>query len=151
MVDGRNDARPPRDRERRHAYRSSSFRLPVQIVLRPGINYRGFAGQIASGTIQNGDEVVVLPSGRRTRVVGVDLAGEDVTVASAPSSIALRLADDIDISRGERPADPGERRRATRAPRSNRRGRLRARTFRRRSSCAASPSRSFLRADGDTG
>ena len=88
--------------------RSSSFRLPVQIVLRPGIGYRGFAGQIASGTVATGDEVVVLPSGRRTRVVGVDIAGEDVGVASAPSSVALRLADDIDISRGDMLARPEE-------------------------------------------
>jgi sulfate adenylyltransferase large subunit len=89
-------------------YRASAFRMSVQIVLRPGIGYRGFAGQIASGTIKNGDEVIVLPSGRRTRVVGVDFAGADVGIASAPSSVALRLADDIDISRGDMLARPDE-------------------------------------------
>ncbi|CAN5923527.1 sulfate adenylyltransferase subunit CysN [soil metagenome] len=90
------------------AYRSPSFRLPVQLVLRPGIGYRGFAGQIASGSISTGDELLVLPSGRRTRVVGVDLAGVDVGSASAPSSVALRLADDIDISRGDLLARPDD-------------------------------------------
>ncbi|MDB4944696.1 MAG: Sulfate adenylyltransferase subunit 1 [Labilithrix sp.] len=83
------------------AYRPASFRLPVQIVLRPSIGYRGFAGTIASGTVQTGDEVVVLPSGKRTRVIGVDRAGRDVGQASAPESVALRLADDIDVSRGD--------------------------------------------------
>ena len=77
------------------------FRFPVQLVLRPGIAYRGFAGQIASGTIRTGDTVVALPSGKRTRVVGVDVGGQDVGVAYAPMSIALRLADEIDVSRGD--------------------------------------------------
>jgi len=90
------------------AYRPRSFRLPVQIVLRPGIGYRGFAGQIASGSIATGDEVVVLPSGRRTRVVGVDVGGVDVGAASAPSSVALRLAENIDISRGDLLARPDD-------------------------------------------
>jgi len=88
------------------SYRSRSFRFAVQIVLRPGIGYRGFAGQIASGSIATGDEVVVLPSGKRTRVVGVDVAGVDVGAASAPSSVALRLAENIDISRGDLLARP---------------------------------------------
>ena len=83
-----------------------SFRLPVQIVLRPSIAYRGFAGRIASGTIRTGDEIVALPSGKRTRVIGVDLDGRDVGVASAPESIALRLADEIDVSRGDVLASP---------------------------------------------
>ncbi len=90
------------------AYRPRSLRLPVQIVLRPGIGYRGFAGQIASGSIATGDEVVVLPSGRRTRVVGVDVGGVDVGAASAPSSVALRLAENIDISRGDLLARPDD-------------------------------------------
>jgi bifunctional enzyme CysN/CysC/sulfate adenylyltransferase subunit 1 len=87
---------------------STSFRLPVQLVLRPGLGYRGFAGQIASGTIARGDEIVALPSGKRTRVAGVDVGGREVVAASAPMSVALRLADEIDVSRGDmlvRPAD----------------------------------------------
>jgi len=89
-----------------------SFRMPVQLVLRPGLGYRGFAGQIVSGSIRTGDEIVTLPSGRRTRVVGVDVAGKDVGTACAPMSIALRLADDIDVSRGDMFARPGEEPRA---------------------------------------
>lgn len=78
-----------------------AFRMPVQIVLRPHLGYRGFAGQIASGVIRTGDEIVALPSGRRTRVTAVEVAGSEVGVASAPLSVALRLADDIDVSRGD--------------------------------------------------
>lgn len=81
--------------------RSAAFRLPVQIVLRPGLAYRGFGGQIASGTIRTGDEIVALPSGKRSRVVGVDVAGVEVGVAAAPMSVAVRLADEIDVSRGD--------------------------------------------------
>ena len=84
------------------------FRMPVQLVLRPGLGYRGFAGQIVSGVIRTGDEIVALPSGRRTRVVGVDVAGKDVGSAAAPMSVALRLADDIDVSRGDMFARPEE-------------------------------------------
>ena len=84
------------------------FRMPVQLVLRPGLAYRGFAGQIVSGTIRTGDEIVALPSGKRTRVIGVDVAGKDVGTASAPLSVALRLADDIDVSRGDMFARPDE-------------------------------------------
>ena len=81
--------------------RAAAFRLPVQLVLRPGIGYRGFAGQIVSGTVKPGDDVVVLPSGKSSRVTSVDVAGKPVDVAFAPMSIALRLADEIDISRGD--------------------------------------------------
>ncbi|HVH47725.1 MAG TPA: GTP-binding protein, partial [Labilithrix sp.] len=89
-----------------HGERAKGFRLPVQLVLRPGLGYRGFAGQIASGTIAAGDEIVALPSGRRTRVVGVDVGGREVASASAPASVALRLADEIDVSRGDVLARP---------------------------------------------
>ncbi|MBX3212032.1 MAG: 50S ribosome-binding GTPase [Labilithrix sp.] len=77
------------------------FRLPVQLVLRPGLDYRGFAGRIASGTIAAGDEIVALPSGKRTRVAGIDVGGREVPSASAPLSVALRLVDEIDVSRGD--------------------------------------------------
>src|SRR5690606_22982795 len=63
----------------------------------------------ASGTISTGDEIVALPSGRRTRVVGIDVGGRAVPSASAPMSVALRLADEIDVSRGDmlsRPESP---------------------------------------------
>jgi bifunctional enzyme CysN/CysC len=91
----------------------AAFRFPVQLVLRPGLGYRGFAGQIASGSIHTGDEVVALPSGKRTRVVGVDVDGRDVGSASAPMSVALRLADEIDVSRGDMLARDGELPRAS--------------------------------------
>jgi bifunctional enzyme CysN/CysC len=77
------------------------LRFPVQLVLRPGLGYRGFAGRIVSGSVRTGDEIVALPSGKKTRVVGVDIDGRDVGFARAPMSIALRLADEIDVSRGD--------------------------------------------------
>jgi sulfate adenylyltransferase subunit 1 len=86
------------------------LRVPVQYVIRPKTaafpDYRGYAGRLAAGVVRPGDEVVVLPSGRRTQVVGIDRAGVDGTIepqdiAFAPQSVVLRLADDIDISRGD--------------------------------------------------
>ncbi len=77
------------------------LRFPVQYVLRPHQDYRGFAGQIASGTVRVGDEVVVLPSQRRTRVAAIDTFDGTREEERAPSSITLRLADEIDISRGD--------------------------------------------------
>ncbi|MFO0739386.1 MAG: GTP-binding protein [Labilithrix sp.] len=85
-----------------------AFRLPVQLVIRPGLSYRGFAGQIASGSIAVGDEIVALPSGRTSRVVGIDVGDRSVTEAAAPASVALRLADEIDVSRGDLLARPGD-------------------------------------------
>ena len=73
----------------------------MQTVLRPNLDYRGYAGQIASGVVRPGDEVIVLPSRRTTRVVGIDTYGEPVSEAFAPMSVTLRLADEIDVSRGD--------------------------------------------------
>lgn len=84
------------------------FRFPVQLVLRPHLDYRGFAGQVASGTIRKGDEVVVLPSGRRSRVRGIDTFDGPLEQAFAPQSVTLRLEDEIDISRGDMLARPTE-------------------------------------------
>jgi len=80
---------------------SAPFRFPVQYVLRPHQDYRGLAGQVASGTVRVGDEVQVLPSGRLTRVAGIDTFDGPLEEASAPASITLRLADDVDASRGD--------------------------------------------------
>jgi sulfate adenylyltransferase large subunit len=77
------------------------FRFPVQYVLRPHLDYRGFAGQIASGTVRVGDEVMVLPSRRRTRVAGIDTFEGTQQEGSAPFSVTLRLADEVDLSRGD--------------------------------------------------
>ncbi|SHN22876.1 sulfate adenylyltransferase subunit 1 [Streptomyces yunnanensis] len=80
-------------------------RFPVQYVIRPQTaehpDYRGYAGQIASGVLRVGDAVTVLPSGRTSTVEGIDALGQSVDVAWAPQSVTLRLADDIDVSRGD--------------------------------------------------
>jgi sulfate adenylyltransferase large subunit len=77
-------------------------RFPVQWVIRPNYDYRGYAGQVASGIWRAGDEVVVLPSGLRSRVAGID--GADAAVAGM--SVTIRLEDDLDVSRGDLLADP---------------------------------------------
>ncbi len=88
---------------------ASPFRFPVQLVLRPSHTYRGYAAQIASGTVRPGDEIMVLPSKKKTKVVGIDAYGTELTEAFAPMSVALRLADEVDVSRGDmlvHPASP---------------------------------------------
>jgi bifunctional enzyme CysN/CysC len=86
-------------------------RFPVQYVLRPRSeefhDYRGYAGQLASGTLRAGDDVVVLPSGMRTRIESIDVAEGAIQEASVPMSVALRLADDLDVSRGDLICRPG--------------------------------------------
>jgi bifunctional enzyme CysN/CysC len=85
-------------------------RFPVQWVIRPMADehhdYRGYAGRIASGVWRPGDEVVVLPSGLRSRVASVDLAGEELEDALPGQSVTIRLEDDVDVSRGDLLADP---------------------------------------------
>jgi len=82
------------------------FRFPVQNVLRPHIDYRGLAGQIASGAVTVGDEIVVLPSGARSRVRAIETFEGLVSRAHAPMSVVLRLADDVDAGRGDLLAHP---------------------------------------------
>jgi sulfate adenylyltransferase subunit 1 len=81
------------------------LRFPVQYVIRPRTpehpDYRGYAGQIAAGTVRPGDEVVVLPAGVRTTVTRVDTPDGELAEAAAGRSVTLLLADDIDISRGD--------------------------------------------------
>jgi sulfate adenylyltransferase large subunit len=85
-------------------------RFPVQWVIRPmndaHHDYRGYAGQVASGTWRAGDEVVVLPSGRRTRVAAVETADGPLEEATPPMSVTIRLEDDLDVGRGDLLADP---------------------------------------------
>ncbi len=80
-------------------------RLPVQYVIRPQTpehpDFRGFAGQIASGVFHVGDEVVALPSGLTSRITSLHTYDEDLKTAYAPMSVAMTLADEIDISRGD--------------------------------------------------
>src|SRR5258707_1351475 len=85
---------------------NKAFRLPVQRVIRPDHNYRGFAGQIAAGTIRKGDTIIALPSGRTSRVASITTFDGDLDEASAPQSIALTLEEELDISRGDVIADP---------------------------------------------
>ncbi|MEU7755828.1 GTP-binding protein [Micromonospora sp. NPDC049171] len=80
-------------------------RFPVQYVIRPQsttiTDYRGYAGQVASGVLKPGDEVLVLPSGLTSRVAGIETADGPVTEAYPPMSVTIRLTDEIDISRGD--------------------------------------------------
>jgi sulfate adenylyltransferase subunit 1 len=81
------------------------FRMAVQYVIRPRTDalhdYRGYAGQVAAGTVAPGDEVVVLPAGRGTTVASVDTADGPLDVAGAGRSVTVLLTDDIDLSRGD--------------------------------------------------
>jgi sulfate adenylyltransferase large subunit len=79
----------------------SDFRYPVQLVARPDLHYRGFAGQIASGVVRAGDDVTVLPSGKRSTVAGIDTFDGSIEEAFAPMSVTLRLSDEVDVSRGD--------------------------------------------------
>ncbi len=77
------------------------FRFPVQVVNRPHLNFRGFCGTIASGTIKPGDEVTVMPSRKTSRVKSIVTFDGDLEEAFAPQSVTLTLEDEIDASRGD--------------------------------------------------
>ncbi len=77
------------------------FRLPVQWVNRPNLDFRGFSGQIASGRVRPGDKVRSLPSGRETTVTRIVTHGGDLPEAVAGQSVTLTFADEIDTSRGD--------------------------------------------------
>jgi bifunctional enzyme CysN/CysC len=77
------------------------FRFPVQTVIRPHQDFRGFAGQIASGSIAPGEEIVILPSGRTSRINEIVTFEGNLPEAVAGDSVILTLADEIDISRGD--------------------------------------------------
>ncbi len=81
--------------------RKQPFRMPVQWVNRPNLDFRGFCGTIAAGTVQPGDEVRVASSGRTSRVARIVTMNGDLPEAVAGQSITLTLTDEIDISRGE--------------------------------------------------
>jgi bifunctional enzyme CysN/CysC len=112
-------------------------RFPVQWVIRPGVgiaargagasagpgviaagaasvlvggtsDYRGYAGQLASGALRRGDEVAVLPGGGRTRIAAIDTYDGELEEAMAPMSLTLRLEDELDVSRGELICHPDE-------------------------------------------
>jgi bifunctional enzyme CysN/CysC len=91
-------------------------RFPVQYVIRPHASsdpelhdYRGYAGQVAGGVLKPGDEVLHLPSGFRTRITKIELAGKSLDEAFPPMSVTLLLDDDVDISRGDLICRPNNR------------------------------------------
>ncbi len=77
------------------------FRFPVQVVSRPDLNFRGFAGSIASGTVDVGDEIVTLPSLKTSKVKRILTADGDLNHAFAPLPVTIELEDEIDISSGD--------------------------------------------------
>jgi bifunctional enzyme CysN/CysC len=95
-------------------------RFPVQYVIRPQHqtnrdlhDYRGYAGQVAGGVFKPGDDVVVLPSGLASKIEAIDTADGPVDEAFAPMSVTIRLADDVDVSRGDMICRPHNQPRVT--------------------------------------
>jgi len=85
----------------------TDLRFPVQYVIRPNLDFRGFAGTLASGVVRRGDAITVLPSGRTSRVKSIVTWEGELDEAFAPMSVAVCLEDEIDVSRGDMLALPG--------------------------------------------
>jgi sulfate adenylyltransferase subunit 1 (EFTu-like GTPase family) len=79
----------------------SGFRLPVQRVVRPNQEFRGYAGTVAAGTIRPGDSVTVLPSGRRSSVASIVTFDGNLPKAEVGDAITVTLSDEVDVSRGD--------------------------------------------------
>ena len=77
------------------------FRFPVQYVIRPDHNFRGYAGKIVTGTITPGEEIAILPSGITSKIKSIKTMDGDLNEAGAPQSVVLTLEDEIDVSRGD--------------------------------------------------
>jgi bifunctional enzyme CysN/CysC len=77
------------------------FRFPVQYVNRPNQDFRGYCGTVASGVVRPGDEVMVLPSHKTSRVKSVVIGGKDAPYAFCPQAVTITLEDEIDVSRGD--------------------------------------------------
>jgi len=92
-----------------HDRNLEDFRFPVQLVLRPNLDYRGYAGKVASGIVRPGDKVVALPSGIETTVKAIDTWEGELAEAFPPLSVTLRLAQEIDLSRGDMICHPDNR------------------------------------------
>jgi bifunctional enzyme CysN/CysC/sulfate adenylyltransferase subunit 1 len=84
------------------------LRYPVQLVLRPDMTFRGYAGQVASGTLRAGQTVLALPSRRLTRVRNIVTWDGNLATATPPQSVTVELEDEIDLSRGDMLASPQE-------------------------------------------
>ena len=78
-----------------------AFRMPVQWVNRPNLDFRGFAGVVTSGSVKPGDRIIAQPSGKESKVARIVTMGGDLPLAVAGQSITLTLEDEIDISRGD--------------------------------------------------
>jgi sulfate adenylyltransferase subunit 1 (EFTu-like GTPase family) len=87
---------------------SKPFRMPVQLVIRPSDDFRGYAGQIVTGTIKPGDAITVSPSGRRATVARIVTWDGDLDIARAPQSVTLVLKEEVDVSRGDVLAAAGD-------------------------------------------
>ncbi|MEM1208334.1 MAG: sulfate adenylyltransferase subunit CysN [Planctomycetota bacterium] len=83
------------------------FRMPVQYVNRPNLNFRGFCGTLASGTVRPGDEIIVLPSRKTTKVKSIVTMDGELDEAFPPQSVTLTTTEEVDISRGDMLAHPG--------------------------------------------
>ena len=79
----------------------TDLRFPVQYVIRPNLDFRGFAGTVASGVLRKGDEVMVLPSGKRSRVKSIVTYDGELEEAFAPQAVTVTLTDEVDVSRGD--------------------------------------------------
>ena len=84
----------------------ADFRFPVQYVNRPNQNFRGYCGTVASGVVHKGDDVVVLPSGRKSRIKSIVTFDEELELAFANMAVTLTLEDEIDVGRGDLLAHP---------------------------------------------
>ncbi|MCP4833815.1 MAG: sulfate adenylyltransferase subunit CysN [Phycisphaera sp.] len=83
------------------AAQETAFRMPVSLVIRPDLDYRGFGGRIESGVVRPGDRVKVLPAGTESKVARISTFDGDLEMAGAPRSVAIVLEDEIDASRGD--------------------------------------------------
>jgi len=84
-----------------HDLNRRDFRFPVQVVIRPHLNFRGFAGSVASGAVRPGEKIRVLPSGKTSTVKRIVTADGDLPEAVAPQAVTLELADEVDVSSGD--------------------------------------------------
>ena len=85
-----------------------NFRYPVQYVSRPNLDFRGFCGKVASGIVRKGDEIVALPSGKKSRIKSIYTYDGELDEAFPPQSVTLTLEDEIDVSRGEMLVHPSD-------------------------------------------
>ena len=86
----------------------AEMRFPVQYVLRPNLDFRGFAGTIASGILRKGDEVMAFPSGKKSRIASIVTYDGELEEAFAPMAITVTLDDEIDVSRGDMLVHPAD-------------------------------------------